>query len=95
MDNLIVSSRGQVTLPAKLGKYLGIEPGGVVIAEERDGALILRPATVVPTRIYSDEEITRWQAADTFKDDAERREFDAKLKAALERLGSRRSTKAA
>jgi AbrB family looped-hinge helix DNA binding protein len=87
MDNLIVSGRGQITLPAKLRKRLGIEPGGVVVAEEKDGALVLRPATVLPVRIYSDGEIERWQREDTFKDAAERADFDRRLKALAKRHG--------
>lgn len=90
MDNLIVSARGQITLPAKLRKRLGIEPGGILIAEEKDGALVLRPAMVMPVEIYSDEDIARWTAEDTFKDDAERREFDRKLRALAKRVGKKR-----
>ena len=87
MDNLIVSGRGQITLPAKLRKRLGIEPGGVVVAEEKDGALVLRPAAVLPVRIYTDEEVDRWAREDSFKDDAERTDFDRRLKAIAKRHG--------
>ena len=90
MDNLIVSGRGQVTLPAKLRKRLGIEPGGILIAEEKDGALVLRPAMVMPVEIYSDEDIARWTEEDTFKNDAERKEFDRKLRALAKRVGKKR-----
>lgn len=68
MENLIVSARGQLTLPAKLRKRLGIEPGGVVVAEEKDGALVLRPAMVMPVRIYTDEEIAEWTADDAMSE---------------------------
>lgn len=90
MDNLIVSGRGQITLPAKLRKRLGIEPGGILIAEEKDGALVLRPAMVMPVEIYSDEDIARWTEEDTFKSDAERKEFDRKLRALAKRVGKKR-----
>ena len=97
MDNLIVSGRGQITLPAKLRKRLGIEPGGILIAEEKDGALMLRPAMVMPVEIYGDEDIARWVQEDTFKNDAERREFDRKLRALAKRVGKKspRTRKAA
>ena len=97
MDNLIVSGRGQVTLPAKLRKRLGIEPGGILIAEEKDGALVLRPAMVMPVEIYSDEDVARWVKEDAFKNDAERREFDRKLRALAKRVGKKspRTRKAA
>jgi len=63
-ENIIVSSRGQITLPAGMRKKLGIKPGGVVIAEDRGGEVILRPAMVVGVDIYSDAEIARWQSED-------------------------------
>ncbi len=80
-ENLIVSSRGQVTLPAALRRRLGIKPGGVVIAEERDGELVLRPAVVVEMKVYSDTDITEWDEKDRL-DDAERA-------AILKRLGAK------
>ena len=42
-QTLTVSSRGQITLPAGLRKRLGIQPGGVVAAEERGGELGAAP----------------------------------------------------
>lgn len=77
-ENLIVSSRGQVTLPAALRRRLGIEPGGVVIAEERDGELVLRPAAVVEVKIYSDVDIAKWDEEDRL-DDAERAAIKKRL----------------
>ncbi|PIP06769.1 MAG: hypothetical protein CO012_04765 [Syntrophobacterales bacterium CG_4_8_14_3_um_filter_49_14] len=63
-ENLTVSSRGQITLPAALRKRLGIETGGVVIAEERQGELVLRPAAILEIEAYSDADIARWDAED-------------------------------
>lgn len=85
MENLIVSARGQLTLPAKLRKRLGIEPGGVVVAEERDGALILRPAVVTPVRIYTDEEIAEWTKVDELPE-SERVAFLERVKTRLKSL---------
>lgn len=59
-QTLIVSERGQITLPKALRDRLAIRPGSAMIAEERDGQLVLRPAVVTPVRIYSDEEIRGW-----------------------------------
>lgn len=97
MDNLVVSGRGQITLPAKLRKRLGIEPGGILIAEEKDGALVLRPAMVMPVEIYSDEDIARWVQEDAFKSEAERRAFDRRLRALARTAGKKgaRARKAA
>lgn len=59
-ETLVVSDRGQITLPKKLRDRLGIKPGAALIAEEKDGQLVLRRALVTPVRIYSDEEIGSW-----------------------------------
>lgn len=63
-NSLIVSERGQITLPAALRKRLGIRPGGVLIVEDRNGELVLRPAAVLPLDTYTDEQITAWNEAD-------------------------------
>ena len=63
-QTLTVSSRGQITLPAGLRKRLGIQPGGVVAAEERGGELVLRPAIVLELETYTDADIRRWGEED-------------------------------
>ena len=40
-----VGERGQVTIPKRLRRSLGIQPGEEVDFEERDGALVLRRAS--------------------------------------------------
>jgi len=80
-QNLTVSSRGQITLPVGIRKRLGIRSGGVVIAEERDGEVLLRPAAVVEIETYSDAEITRWDKEDHLE--------VAEHKAVLKRLRKR------
>ncbi|MDY6850018.1 MAG: AbrB/MazE/SpoVT family DNA-binding domain-containing protein [Geoalkalibacter sp.] len=63
-ENIIVSSRGQITLPAEMRKKLGIQPGGVLIAEERNGEVVLRPAAVLEIEMYSDQDIAQWDKDD-------------------------------
>jgi len=58
--NIVVSGRGQITLPASMRKRLGIKAGGVLVVEDRNGELVLRPAAVVELDTYTDEEIGRW-----------------------------------
>lgn len=77
-ETLIVSSRGQITLPADMRKHLGIEPGGALIIEERDGELTLRPAAVFGLKTYSDEQIAQWDSEDALSP-AERKRILAKL----------------
>lgn len=77
-QNVVVSDRGQITLPAGLRKRLGIEPGGVVILEERGGEVVLKPAAVVALETYSDRDIARWDAEDVLAD-AERARIKRRL----------------
>ena len=62
--SLTVSSRGQITLPADIRKRMGIVAGGVVILEEREDEIALRPAAVLEIETYSDVDIARWNAED-------------------------------
>jgi antitoxin PrlF len=63
-ENIVVSGRGQITLPASMRKRLGIKPGGVLVVEDRKGELVLRPAAIVELDTYTDEEVTRWERED-------------------------------
>ena len=45
--NIVVSGRGQITLPASMRRRLGIKAGGVLVVEDREGELVLRPALLV------------------------------------------------
>jgi AbrB family looped-hinge helix DNA binding protein len=63
--NIIVSARGQITLPAGVRRRLGIEPGGVLVLEETKGEVVLRPVTVVELETYSHEAIARWDEEDS------------------------------
>jgi AbrB family looped-hinge helix DNA binding protein len=50
-----VGKRGAIIVPASLRKRFGIEEGSLVIAEEMDGGILLRPAIVVPVERYTPE----------------------------------------
>ena len=63
-QNLTISKKGQITLPADLRKRLGLEAGDTVIAEERNGELVLRPSAVLEVEIYNEEDIARWDEED-------------------------------
>jgi antitoxin PrlF len=65
-ENLLITARGQITLPTALRKRYGIRPGDVIILEERDGEILLKPAAVVEVDAYSDERIAAWDEADRF-----------------------------
>ena len=70
-ETLIVSSRGQITLPADLRRRLGLAPGDVLIVEDRNGELVLKPAAVLEMESYTDGQIAEWDRDDAL-DAAER-----------------------
>ena len=63
-EHLVVSGRGQVTLPASVRKRYGISPGDVVILDDQSGELVLKPAAVIEVETYSDEQIRNWDEED-------------------------------
>lgn len=79
-QTLIVSNRGQLTLPASVRKRFGIKNGGAVIMEERDNELILKPAMVLEVEMYTDEQVLAWDEADRL-DDTERQTVLGRLAA--------------
>ena len=62
--SLIVSPRGQITLPSNLRKKFGIQEGGVLTLEERNGEIVLRPATILELEMYTDKQIEEWNSQD-------------------------------
>lgn len=77
-ETLVVSSRGQITLPATLRKRLGIKSGDVMILEDRGGEIVLKPGVVVELQVYRDEQVARWDAEDALSGE-ERTRILAKL----------------
>lgn len=55
-----VGKRGAVVIPAKLRKRFGIEEGTLVIAEEREDGILIRPAIAIPVETYSPERIAEF-----------------------------------
>lgn len=61
---LTITSRGVVTLPAKLREALGLKADDQLIAETTPEGLLLRPAVTLPVEIYSAERIREFDAAE-------------------------------
>ena len=68
-ETLVVSSRGQITLPATLRKRLGIRGGDVMILEDRGDEIVLKPGVVVELQLYGDEQVARWDAEDALSNE--------------------------
>lgn len=71
-----VSKRGTVTIPPEFRRSLGLDKvsNPLVILEESEGKLILVPATAVPVRDLSKDEIESWIAEDEAGMDRYRKE---------------------
>jgi AbrB family looped-hinge helix DNA binding protein len=50
-----VGKRGTVVIPAALRRRYGIEEGTFVVAEPRDGGILIRTAVVLPVEVYTPE----------------------------------------
>ena len=59
-----ITSRGVVTLPAKLRKALGLKADDQLIAETTPEGLLLRPAVTLPIEMYSDKRIREFDAGE-------------------------------
>jgi AbrB family looped-hinge helix DNA binding protein len=61
---LTLTSRGVVTLPAKLRRALGLRADDQLIAETTPDGLLLRPAVTLPVEIYSERRIREFDEAE-------------------------------
>ncbi len=59
-----INERGSLTLPKPLRRQLGLEKGGVVMAETAEGGILLRPAVAYPIELYTDERVAEFDAAE-------------------------------
>lgn len=53
MEASKVGKRGAVVVPARLRRKFGIREGSLIIAEEREDGILLRPAVALPLEVYS------------------------------------------
>jgi antitoxin PrlF len=61
---LTITSRGVVTLPAKLRNALGLRADDQLIAETTPEGLLLRPAVTLPVEVYTPERESDFDAAE-------------------------------
>jgi len=55
MESAKVGKRGAIIVTARLRKRFGIEEGSIVVAEEKDDGILIRPAVVIPIERYTPE----------------------------------------
>jgi len=60
-----IDRRGTLTLPKPMRRRLALsDDGGILIAQETAEGILLRPVTVVPADIYTEEEVAEYRRAD-------------------------------
>jgi AbrB family looped-hinge helix DNA binding protein len=62
--NVTITSRGVITLPAKIRQALGLKADDHLIAETTPEGLLLRPALTMPVEMYTDERVREFDAAE-------------------------------
>jgi AbrB family looped-hinge helix DNA binding protein len=55
-----VGKRGAIVVPARMRRKFGIDEGSLVIAEERDDGILIRPAVAVPVEIYTPSRVAEF-----------------------------------
>lgn len=61
---LIISSRGAVTLPAKLRHAMGLQAEDQLIAETTPEGILRRPAVTLPVEMYTPQREQEFDAAE-------------------------------
>ena len=62
--NITITSRGAITLPAKLRQALGLKAKDRLIAETTLEGLLLRPAVTLPVETYTSKRVREFDAAE-------------------------------
>lgn len=63
-ETILISDRGQITLPASLRKKYSLDKNTPIVIEETQGGLLLKKASVLPLSLYSNDEIEQWLKED-------------------------------
>lgn len=50
-----IGKRGVVVIPVRMRRRFGLEEGALVIAEEREDGILIRPAVALPVEVYTPE----------------------------------------
>ena len=75
-----MGKRGTVVVPAELRKRYGLDEGALIIAEEREEGILLRPAVAVPVEVYTPERRAEFLLANAV-DDKDYREIVKEVRA--------------
>lgn len=70
---LTVSSRGVVSLPAKMRRATGIKGDDLLIAEITPEGILLRPTVMLPIELYTSDRIREFETEEVALEKALRR----------------------
>jgi len=71
-----VGKRGTIVVPARLRERYGFNEGALVIAEEREDGILLRPAVAFPVEVYSPERRAEFLLTNAVDDEDYRQAID-------------------
>lgn len=63
-STVTITSRGVVTLPAKLREAMGLKPDDILIAETTPEGILLRPAVTLPIETYTAKRVREFDQAE-------------------------------
>ena len=61
-STLQLSSRGTITLPKRFREKFGLKAESVVVLEDTEQGILVRPASVFPFESYSEERLGAFEA---------------------------------
>lgn len=63
-ETVLVSERGQITLPTAIRKKYAIQKDTPLLLEDTGEGILLRRVSMIPLKVYNDEEIRQWMRED-------------------------------
>ena len=60
-----IGRRGTVVIPARMRRRFRLDEGTLIIAEEREDGVLIRPAAAVPVEVYSPERVAEFLLSNT------------------------------
>ncbi len=74
MTFVVMSEKGQVTIPQQFRKAMHVSKGDALVVEAAPGGgLLLRPAAVFPVEVYSEERLAGFAKEDGLTEGEQRR----------------------
>ena len=86
MGDLIsrMGKRGTIVVPAELRERYGLDEGALIIAEEREDGILLRPAVAVPLEVYTPERRAEFLLTNAVNDEDYREALEEVLSMGLD-----------